>query len=417
MSSRTQGILDRLSDEPKFGDVRWILGDGVITNYMESFVDDTIKRNAEFQSKAGAPPKIVRKSNGYCCEWCQKLVGSYKYPDEVPRDVYRRHDNCTCTIEYYPGDGRRQNVTTKKWYDDADEETIKARKKIGIGQETTEQIEARKTIGLEENKLRDGLGARHYNEMNRRVRSSGNETAKEMWDKIAPRVTVSDAHYKGTARSVDGTILCNIEKNAVATSYRLPYSTVFHETGHAIDSLTAHLAGEHTTNFRMLSARYKNGAFRETIIREANKRISDKEQLLKAIFKNEDWSAAHDIGLISERDWEYYQNNGKFMYFRGTYRKAYSYELVSRDIKELGSIKGGDISDIMEGATGGRARGTMGHGTSYWKKDDGKLPAEAFAEFTDATLNNPESLETIKEWFPESYKLYIEMLELIIKGA
>ena len=415
MSSRTQGILDRLSNAPKFGDVRWILGDGVLTNYMQSFVDETMQANAEFQSKAGVQPKIVRKSPGKCCPWCDALVGEYRYPDEVPKDVYKRHDNCNCIVEFYPGDGKKQDVWSKKWSDDA--ETIKARKTGGLEPPKAAQLEERKTIGLDEpNKLRDGIGAEHYNEMMKRASASSNETAKAVWEKMAPKVNVANAHYKGTAHAFGGSIFVDIEKNALGASYRLPYGTVFHESGHAIDSLAVHLAGEHTTGIWHLSSRYKNGAFRETIIKEANKRVDDKAKILKDIFKREDWETLHDMGLINEREWAYYQENGRFQFFRGKYSKSYAYGAVSKDIKKLGDIKGGDISDIMEGATSGRAHGSMGHGPTYWKKSKEMLPAEAFAEFTDATLNNPESLATIKEWFPESYGLYMEMLELIEKG-
>lgn len=131
MSTRTQGILDRVSDAPKFSGVRWILGDGVITNYMQSFVDDTMKRNAEFQSKAGVSPKIVRKSPTKCCPWCDALVGEYKYPDDVPDDVYRRHDNCNCIVEFFPGNGTKQDVWSKQWADQ-DEEILADRKKVGV---------------------------------------------------------------------------------------------------------------------------------------------------------------------------------------------------------------------------------------------------------------------------------------------
>ena len=131
MTDRTQGILNRASDAPKFSGVRWILGDGVLTNYMQSFVDETMKRNAEFQSKAGVSPKIVRKSPTKCCPWCDALVGEYKYPDDVPDDVYRRHDNCNCIVEFYPGDGKKQDVWSKQWADQ-DEEILADRKKVGL---------------------------------------------------------------------------------------------------------------------------------------------------------------------------------------------------------------------------------------------------------------------------------------------
>lgn len=131
MTDRTQGILNRASEAEKFSGVRWILGDGVITNYMQSFVDETMKRNAEFQSRAGVSPKIVRKSPTKCCPWCDALVGEYKYPDDVPDDVYRRHDNCNCIVEFYPGDGTKQDVWSKEWADQ-DEEILEERKKVGL---------------------------------------------------------------------------------------------------------------------------------------------------------------------------------------------------------------------------------------------------------------------------------------------
>jgi len=130
MTDRTQGILNRASEAEKFSGVRWILGDGVITNYMQSFVDETMKRNAIFQSNAGVSPKIVRRSPGWCCEWCAKLEGTYMYPDDVPDDVYRRHDNCNCIVEFYPADGKKQDVWTKEWTK-AEPDTLKERKRLG----------------------------------------------------------------------------------------------------------------------------------------------------------------------------------------------------------------------------------------------------------------------------------------------
>lgn len=146
MTDRTQGILNRASEAEKFSGVRWILGDGVITNYMQSFVDETMKRNAEFQSRAGVSPKIVRKSPTKCCPWCDALVGTYKYPDDVPDDVYRRHDNCNCIVEFYPGDGKKQNVWSKQW-DSA--EVLEERKRVAPRRATAAQLEERKKVGLE----------------------------------------------------------------------------------------------------------------------------------------------------------------------------------------------------------------------------------------------------------------------------
>ena len=83
-------------------------------NITGSFQTDYIKKNAEFRSKAGLNCYIERKDGHNCCDWCTKLAGRYRYPDEVPKDVYRRHDNCTCDVSYVSEKGR-QNVHSKRW--------------------------------------------------------------------------------------------------------------------------------------------------------------------------------------------------------------------------------------------------------------------------------------------------------------
>ena len=83
-------------------------------NITGSFQTDYVKKNAEFRSKAGLNCYIERKDGFKCCDWCAKLAGRYRYPDEVPKDVYRRHDNCTCDVSYVSEKGR-QNVHSKQW--------------------------------------------------------------------------------------------------------------------------------------------------------------------------------------------------------------------------------------------------------------------------------------------------------------
>lgn len=87
-----------------------------VENFSRSIVDDTIKANAQSHFRAGLQPAIVRRSSGGCCPWCDALAGRYRYPDEVPDDLYRRHTNCDCVVEYLPGDGKAQNVWTKQVY-------------------------------------------------------------------------------------------------------------------------------------------------------------------------------------------------------------------------------------------------------------------------------------------------------------
>lgn len=134
---RIDGIAKKLSGD-KYKNTKWILGEAVV-NFGQSIVDDTIKANAEFHFNSGLQPVIVRKEMGNCCDWCRGLAGRYIYPD-VPKDVYRRHRFCRCTTDYHPGNGKKQNVHTKKWSNEA---VVEKRKQVGITNYKGENVSAR----------------------------------------------------------------------------------------------------------------------------------------------------------------------------------------------------------------------------------------------------------------------------------
>ena len=127
---KIDGLVNRLASEESFDDVKWLLDDPIV-NFSQSIVDDSIRKNVEFHHKVGLSPKIVRRVVGHPCKWCKSLEGSYNYP-EVPKDIYRRHGNCRCTVDYHPGNGKKQNVHTKRWVEDKKKSVIEHRKKIGL---------------------------------------------------------------------------------------------------------------------------------------------------------------------------------------------------------------------------------------------------------------------------------------------
>lgn len=111
--NRIDGFIERLADEENFEAIKWLLADPIV-NFSQSIVDDGIKTNANFHEKAGLSPKIIRRVSGHACEWCETLAGTYSYSN-APEDVYRRHERCRCTVDYNPGDGRKQDVWSKSW--------------------------------------------------------------------------------------------------------------------------------------------------------------------------------------------------------------------------------------------------------------------------------------------------------------
>lgn len=128
---RVDGLVNLASTADQYDDASEKLLTA-IENYCLNIVDETIKANADFQYQAGLRPKIIRKAERKCCEWCSRLAGEYDYPD-VPDDIYRRHERCRCTVEYDPGEGKKvQNVHTKQWQTAEESATLEARKQVGL---------------------------------------------------------------------------------------------------------------------------------------------------------------------------------------------------------------------------------------------------------------------------------------------
>ena len=99
-SDKAYGVVEELKANPEFTNIENTFYDQVI-NYSQSVVDDTIKKNAQFQSKSGVKSYIIRKAEAGACKWCRGLAGMYDYSDlKTGDDVWRRHENCRCTIEY-----------------------------------------------------------------------------------------------------------------------------------------------------------------------------------------------------------------------------------------------------------------------------------------------------------------------------
>lgn len=73
-----------------------------VANVAKSFHDDYVRENAKFRADAGLQCWITRHTDGNCCKWCTKAAGRYLYEDQ-PENLWRRHDNCGCTIIYDTG--------------------------------------------------------------------------------------------------------------------------------------------------------------------------------------------------------------------------------------------------------------------------------------------------------------------------
>ena len=85
-----------------------------VANVSQGFHDSYIKVNASFRNDSGLKVYINRETDGKCCEWCTKIAGRYSYGTE-PDDIYRRHDNCGCTVTYENGKQRQDVWSKRSW--------------------------------------------------------------------------------------------------------------------------------------------------------------------------------------------------------------------------------------------------------------------------------------------------------------
>lgn len=102
--------------------------------------DDRMKAESKFRSRAGLKCWITRKTDGKCCEWCDKMAGRFEYGDE-PDDIYRRHDNCGCTVTFENG-RKRQDVWSKRTWE-APEPGAGAGERVVLTEEQARELEAK----------------------------------------------------------------------------------------------------------------------------------------------------------------------------------------------------------------------------------------------------------------------------------
>lgn len=116
-------------------------------NMLNSQYDRNMKKGADTCASAGLKTYIVRDSGSGCCKWCDEVSGKFAYGSE-PKDVYRRHDNCTCTVVYESSRGK-QNVWSKQyWSAEQEREYLRLRDEMAPKRLNARQAQAlRERVG------------------------------------------------------------------------------------------------------------------------------------------------------------------------------------------------------------------------------------------------------------------------------
>lgn len=114
--SRAYGIVEELRSNPAFVNIEKTFYDQ-LTNFTQNVVDESVRENAELQSRAGIKSYVIRTAEYNACEWCQAVEGTYDYQDVKGKgnDVWRRHENCRCTIDYVSERGTERVNNYKRY--------------------------------------------------------------------------------------------------------------------------------------------------------------------------------------------------------------------------------------------------------------------------------------------------------------
>lgn len=217
---KVDGIVRKVSNAEQFDDVAAVLNEPIVT-FTQSIIDDAIKANAEFQSKAGLQPKIVRTMAGGCCKWCQEVAGTYRYPDEVPKDVYRRHQNCRCTVEFHPKDGKVQNVHSKEWRKESVYDRIKLSKKLEKKDTIKKllKLNSEVTVSIPPRKIDVNVLSFNSNHINiERSRKITKEDAVSWINNSLFSVTVWNGKFERYF-SFEGAVYVDLNQNEIRTAY------------------------------------------------------------------------------------------------------------------------------------------------------------------------------------------------------
>lgn len=216
---------------------------------------------------------------------------------------------------------------------------------------------------------------------------------KAVWNKYQGKFKTSNANYSGSSAyysPASDSVTLNIATAATGSSYQTPYQVLYHEYGHMTDYLAARDFG---FNNYIAFTQVFNGL-------DANG---------KALF-----AAGNQGGLLGQTAKDELKSLIKTTKkAHGVSTKAEAVKIIINEITNNYSLVArSDVSDMLEGAGIGVAYPLgVGHGKNYWKsRDNGK---EIFAEIFSAEVASPDSLDCIKKYFPETYKVFRNILGVI----
>jgi effector-binding domain-containing protein len=235
------------------------------------------------------------------------------------------------------------------------------------------------------------------------------ESFQKAWNNLADELKIVDAHYQGrigahfspreggvsfdSMKDSEMKLFVKINENFDRTGVENvapKYSTAFHELFHNLSSAASARVGmsPYMDFAEVFQSKNQQGLTLTNMLhKEAEDRI---------------------VQVLNQLKEEAVKNGLK----RGSVTRGDAYRYITQELLNMPVYEHCDISDIWDGCTKHKIQGSIGHPESgYW--DRTPVGVEAFAEMGKATVNHPESLKRIQEYFPKSYEIFLEMIEFI----
>ena len=231
--------------------------------------------------------------------------------------------------------------------------------------------------------IRMQIGDKYANQMQNRLEKSS-EIIQDNWNTYADDIKFCNIDYeKGLAvYSYYSGISIDMKTDAtrsLETQSKMKYANTFHEIGHSI----AYILNDTFTDVKCDS-------------------ISDT-------YKSEKYGCTMNEMLKKEGN----------SYFKKIRKKTTSnkkaWHMLNKELKSYPRTASYEISDIWDGLSNGKAYAYCAHTIAakyphYW--NNVSVGCEAFADIYEASITNPKGVKLIKKYFPKSYEIFEEELQL-----
>ncbi|MCQ2499342.1 MAG: hypothetical protein MJ133_10215 [Lachnospiraceae bacterium] len=211
--------------------------------------------------------------------------------------------------------------------------------------------------------------------------------ARDLYDKHIENLKVAEFDAEKSYQ-INGEIHVNQEEDL--DNPRGAGTTYYHEYGHYIVNNEGWVKGHSATG------QFKE--FEDSLRREVGNYIS--------AYENQYREEGIARGYSGARLESYIENNT---------RSAITLDLNGPNNENLHVNDG--LSDIIGGVSNNKYVASYGHANGYWDANPSRVPNEAFAEIFSAQMTGDTiELARMKEIFPDTYKIYCDMISSATKG-